>query len=905
MAEPPAPAQPLVFLSHVSEDHAVAMILRRALETDGYRIYMAPEDVTAATPWQEQIAAAITGCDVLLILISRRATSSEHVQREVSLAMSSGKPLLPVRLERLALSGALAYLLQLTQWVDAFPPPVDRHAAQIAARVAQLLGRADARAGALGPTTPALPVAGRVVQLPTPLDTIIGRAPDVAAVTSLLKEHRLVTITGTGGVGKTRVAIEVAASVAGRQTKGTWFVDLAPIRDADLVLGVIAEVIGAPVEGATDAGRRVERHLAGGSALLLLDNFEQVIDAAPAIGRMLASSPDIRAIVTSRAPLRIRGEREYPLEPLATAAGNDEGALVDREGHPALAMLADRCAAVGRPIGKGDLGVATRICQRLGGLPLAIELAAARARTVSLAEVEADLVGGRDRTGQAPRDIPERQKSLDAMIDWSRGLLPRRQRDLFDLVSLFVAPFDPTAATAISGADDADSVIADLSGIVESGLLQQHVDDGGHSRFRMLEPVREAAARRVSGPRASRAFRRVLRHWREVTEAAEAGVHGADQVRWSQRIAFDVDNIRSAVSWASSAGTSADAVEAMAAVCSLGDYLSRRGWAAEAADRLEGLLSQARSDVPPEARLRALLGIGASRLDLEDHQAAARHLDEALHIARRLGDHPAQAKAENNIALARGLAGDTSGMREHLERAIDLYREGGDEWGAAGGLGNLGICAFRAGDLDAAEEWFVRARAAFAALGDPLSVALADHNLGLTFLAHGDGARAVDLIASAIAVAEQSGSVLDMRIDLARATLAAERSAEYERLALPLIEQVLGAGSDHLTVQLLDVLARGAKSEDRVIECAVIIGVAESIRRRHSWATAPHDREWLKATSDELVARLGREMLEECLERGRASEPDAVLRQILAQYARLPSAGTGAPTGSVVPLDRA
>ena len=340
--------------------------------------------------------------------------------------------------------------------------------------------------------------------LAVPATRLIGRDDDVARVAGLFHDgHRLVTLTGPGGVGKTRLALEVLQRHGSALTDRQAFVDLAAVRDPGLVLPRIAARLDVPETGGRSAPS-LAPFLAGRRLLVALDNLEQLLESGAALAELVAVCPDLLLLVTSRAPLRVRAEHEVRLEPLALPLGDDPDEVA---GSPAVSMFVDRAAAAGSPVDltAEDAATVAALCRRLDGLPLALELAAARSRLLTPAALLARLDERSHDPG--PRDLPDRQRTMTTTLDWSRELLDPAQRTLFERLAVFCGGFSLAAVPAV--ADAGQDVMADLAALVDHSLVVRTPSTGDEPRFRLLEPVRQYAALRLqeSGAAATTADR--------------------------------------------------------------------------------------------------------------------------------------------------------------------------------------------------------------------------------------------------------------------------------------------------------------------------------------------------------------------------------------------------------------
>ncbi len=604
-------------------------------------------------------------------------------------------------------------------------------AAQLLAAIPQRDRRDDPSADLeRAPTTP-LPV------LAAPL---IGRDGDIRTVEALLDAGtRLVTLTGPGGVGKTSLAIHLVHALGDRFPDGVTFVPLAAVDDAELVATSIVHAVRVPVSGAEPALDSLQRHLKDLRALLVLDNLEQVLDAAPDIASLLRSCDGLTLIVTSRSPLRVRGERDYPVQPLAVPALDHVPRLEDVAGAASVELFVDRAqaAAPGFSLGRENAVTVAAICRRLDGLPLAIELAAARVRVMSPLDLLARLDASLPLLADGPRDLPERQRTMTHTIDWSYSLLPEPHRALFRRLSVFRGGWTLDAAEAV-GALPGDSapgdVLTSLGALVEHSLVMFTHGADGHGRYRMLVPIREfAAAYLARSGEEARVRDAHAAHYLAWTSAARSGLEGPQQVAWLARIDPEHDNIRATASWSLTNGR---AEELTALVWNVWQFWWMRGYHAESRGLMESLL--ARDDLALALRPWVLAAAGTMAFGQGDLPHAEAWCTESHSLFTEAGDRPQAARAALTLGLAALARANLDAAGRWLSESAATFREHDVPFWASLAISAQGMIPFRTGDFDASEALLTEGYEMARVAGDRFSRYIALYNLSRLSQARGD-----------------------------------------------------------------------------------------------------------------------------------------------------------------------
>jgi non-specific serine/threonine protein kinase len=600
--------------------------------------------------------------------------------------------------------------------------------------------------------------------LPAPRTALIGRAQEVATLRNLVRRGgtRLVTLTGVGGVGKTGVALHVADAVRGAFPNGVWLVELAPVADPAQVPHAVAAILGvraAPGVPLLDALVTILRSRA---LLLVLDNCEHLLDACAALaGRVLDACPGVRLLATSREPLQITGEVQRRLAPLAVPDAGEAASVDDLARCPAVRLFVERARASApafRLVPENAPAVA-EVCIRLDGIPLALELAAARVRVLAVEQILARLADSVRLLTGGSRAGPGRQQTLRATLDWSHALLTGPERTAFRRLGTFPGGFDLEAAEAVCSAAGGgaapdggppataaavrlpasdlgrDEVLDVLGRLVDKSLVVAEGGSSGPLRYRLLEPLRQYARERLEDSgEAGAARQRHATHYAGLAEDAPAGLRGRERGLWRARLDPEHDNLRAALDWLEQRGEADPGLRLATAVAIL---WSAGGYPADADARLARLLALP-GPVPPRTRADALRAAGDLAWARSDYRAQQRYCQERLAIYRALGERAGIAHALADLAAPLHLQGHYPEARALLEESLALYREleAGPELGSP--LTKLANVARDQGDYLAARPLYDEALARYREAGDRLNAGHVLSNLGWLALYQGD-----------------------------------------------------------------------------------------------------------------------------------------------------------------------
>ncbi len=724
--------------------------------------------------------------------------------------------------------------------------------------------------------------------LPVQLTSFIGRGHEKAEVRRLLSTTRFITLTGSGGAGKTRLALQVAAEALEEFPDGVWLAELAALTDPSLVPKAVASALGVPEPEQSDQGltETVTDSLRAKSVLVILDNCEHLVAAcADLTDALLRACPNLRILATSREALGVTGETTWRIPSLSVPDPQRFLPLDRFTEYEAVRLFRDR-AVMNQPqfaITRDNAPAIAQVCHRLDGIPLAIELAAARVRVLAVEQI-ASRLDDRFRllTGGSRTTLP-RQQTLRAAMDWSYDLLSEQERTVLPLLSVFAGGWALEAAEAVCSGDgiEASAILDLLTQLVDKSLVVVETK-GKEARYGQLETVRQYGLDKLMESEKATIARRKHRGWfLELAYRAEPELRGPRQRMWLERLDTELDNLRAALAGSMMERGAAEAGAQLAG--ELQWFWYRRGHFTEGRKWLEGTLAAAR-DASAAGRAKTLGAIGFLASHQGDLGRAGASLHESLTLWRELGDKRGMASALHNLGHVAGMQGDYGRAKAHFEESVLLFRELGDKWGIGWSLNCLGHETLNQGDDSGAKTLLEESLALTQDTGDKWHASLPLRNLGIGAGMQGDYQRAISFIEESLVLCREINDKYGMASCQNSLGKLALKLGTYER-AMTLFKESLTLRRDIADRRgipmCLEGLAGVADGQAKPTLAARLLGAAEVIRETIGIPLPPSDRAEYDRRVSAVAAALGQERLAAVWAEGRAMTLEQVIEYAL------------------------
>ena len=707
--------------------------------------------------------------------------------------------------------------------------------------------------------------------IPRPLTPLVGRAREMEIALGFLvqPELRLITLTGPGGVGKTRLALRIAAWAVDEHEWEVAFVNLSPVPDPALVRPAIAEALGVPVGDPSTLMARLVQAIGDAQLLVVIDNFEHVIGEAVVVVDLLSHCPRVKALVTSRMPLHVQGEQEFTVPPLVPPSLDDPLSLETLAANDAVTLFVQRARAANPQfkLTERNLDVVAEICTRLDGLPLALELAAARIKIFTPDSLLKRLNDRLDVLTGGPRDLPSRQRTMRDAIRWSYDLLTPEEQIVFRRLAIFSGSFSLGAGTEIVDfpaeseppVDASIDVLDCMLSLLDKSLIIR-VDEGDNEyRFRMLETIREFGLRRLLEARETDALRRrVLRYFTDLVVSFEFDLIGPNQHVILRRLDHEVGNLRLALQAGLDLGGEASA-DGVRLASGLWRYWLVRGQLSEGSRWLSRSLNAA-SGVPVGVRALALNNLGNLALELSQYTKSQACYMQSMELYESINDNSGMGDELNNMGLLELIQGKFDAARELLGRSLAIRRQIGDTIALPTTLSNLGDIACFEEDYDLSAAYHAEALSIRREIGNKRGIAISLSNLGMVAYLRGDLDAAEQWYAEGMQYAQEVDDQFGKAgILLGQGKIAVRRNSLAEGMhqltaALLILRQM---GSRRLMADVVDALATAAATDGRHISAARLIGSTTTMREGHQIGITHRSKTEINELLTVLHAELG------------------------------------------------
>jgi predicted ATPase/DNA-binding CsgD family transcriptional regulator len=719
--------------------------------------------------------------------------------------------------------------------------------------------------------------------LPAQITSFVGRSTELNALKTLLNTARLVTLTGPPGAGKTRLALEVASAVMDNYRDGVYFIPLASTAAPDLTLQSIAQMLDVKESGRDSLSNELKRHLREKKRLLVLDNFEHLLSAAPLVSELLTAAPYLTVLVTSRAPLRLYGEQEFPVPPLQLPDLKQEISIQSIKSYEAVDLFVQRAKATSPTFTLENNAVAiASICVHLDGLPLAIELAAARIKFYPPQTLLIRLGNRLEALSDGPRDFPSRQRTLRATLAWSYDLLSPEEQILFARLGVFAGGCTLDDVQAVCGGglniDTADGMEA----LINNSLISQVQSPINEPRFMLLETMREYALEKLdeSGERAA-ICERHAQYFLVIAEQTSQEYYGPQMTTWFIRLEAQHDNLRAALRWAIASG---NGQMGLRFISGLSHFWRVRGHLSEGRSWLPQVLELKNTDEPTKILADALHGIGDLAYLQSDYDAARALYTEALILYEKLELHQRAAYTLVSLGEVATEVGDYDTAPIMFKKGYALSRQAGDVQGSARALTQLGWSALRTGDFDHAREWLEEGLVLFEATNDRVNIGLTYSGLGEIAVRTGEFEKATILLEKSLNIRRDLSEIWGIAASLGSLAWVAMCQRDYERAAHMLGESLLirrEIGDKGGIAWCLEKFAEIAQLNGDNQRAVRIFGAAAAIRASLSSIVDPSDQPHYHQLIDQLRTKLTGDLFEAVWSEGYAM----TLEQIIPQFA--------------------